>query len=193
MDINDIFKKSSDFNQNDKNLIKNNGVVFTSKNICEIIINKLEPKITDKICEPSVGKGVFVFTLLEYFRMNGQSIENIKLFVENNLYCFDINNNFLITFKELLNKYFNLFGINVVNYENIKCDDFLLQKDIYDIVFGNPPYVRIQNLDKDYLNKLKNDLLSVTLGNVDLYYAFLEKSIKRLELKLNQLPKRRMK
>jgi hypothetical protein len=32
-------------------------------------------------------------------------------------------------------------------------------------------------MDKDYLGKLKLELKSVSLGNVDLYYAFLEKSL----------------
>lgn len=52
MNIDEIINKSSHFDQKDKKLIKENGVVFTNRTICE----------------PSVGKGAFVFALLDFFR-----------------------------------------------------------------------------------------------------------------------------
>lgn len=179
MTVNDIIIQSCKFDTKNKDLIKKEGVVFTNLDICNQIIEKLEPKITDKICEPSVGKGVFVFALLEYFKNKGETIENIKWFVENNLWCFDINLDFINEFKYLLDNYFNLFGVSNIDCRNIICDDFLIQENRYDIIIGNPPYVRIQNLDKNYLNKLKLELESIKLGNVDLYYAFIEKSLKQ--------------
>jgi hypothetical protein len=47
----------------------------------------------------------------------------------------------------------------------------------YDMSFGNPPYIRIQNLDKNYLELLKSKYKTVLTGNVDIYYAFLEKTL----------------
>lgn len=175
--IDKIISKSSYFNQKDKESIKEKGVVFTNRYICDIIINKIKPKITEIICEPSVGKGVFIFSLLEYFRVNN-TIEQLANFVNNNLYCYDINNEFLSEFKKLLTEYFKYFGFNdKLVFDNIKCEDFLNQDVRYDVILGNPPYVRIQNINKDYLNKLKSELKSISLGNIDLYYAFLEKSL----------------
>jgi hypothetical protein len=181
MTIKDIIIQSCKFDTKNKDLIKKEGVVFTSLNICSKIIEKLEPKITNTICEPSVGKGIFVFVLLEYFRNKGETIENIKLFVENNLWCYDINADFINEFKYLLDIYFNLFGVSNIDYRNIICDDFLIQENKYDVILGNPPYVRIQNLDKSYLNKLKLKLESIKLGNIDLYYAFVEKALKQAD------------
>lgn len=172
----DIFYKSSSFDHKDDFLVKEKGVVFTNKEICDKIINNLSPNINDKICEPSVGKGSFIFSLLEYFRKE-YNIEEIVYFVENKLFCFDINYEFIKEFKKLLREYFILFGINDINLENIKCEDYLLNNDTYDITLGNPPYVRIQNLDKEYLSKLKKNYNSVKLGNIDLYYAFVEKAL----------------
>ena len=154
MTIEEILNKSSYFNDKDKDLIKKEGVVFTNKEICFQIIEKLQPSIEDKICEPSNGKGIFVFCLLEYFRNNGQTPETLSWFVDNNLWCYDINEKFIEEYKILLNSYFNNFGITI-NPKNIICGDFLLQNNKFDIIFGNPPYVRIQNLDKEYLNNLK--------------------------------------
>lgn len=177
MSIIDIINNSSDFNQKDKKSIKENGVVFTSRNICDIIIKRVNPKIEEIICEPSVGKGVFVFSLLEFFREK-HSISEVANFFNNNLYCYDINNDFLSEFKSLIKKYFSHFQYDgELNFSKIIKGDFLLQKNKYDVIIGNPPYVRIQNINKEYLNELKLELKSVSLGNIDLYYAFLEKSL----------------
>ena len=177
MNIDEIIKKSSYFDQSDKKSIKEKGVVFTDKGICDIIINKINPNIDDIICEPSVGKGVFIFSLFEFFRKK-YTIDEIVYFFNNKLYCYDINGDFLSEFKILVNEYFNNFDYKgVISFNNIIEGDFLSQNINYDVIIGNPPYVRIQNLNKEYLNKLKSELKSVSLGNVDLYYAFLEKSL----------------
>lgn len=177
--IEEIIKRSQFFDQNDKELIKNDGVVFTGIEICDQIINHINPNINETVCEPSVGRGAFVFSLLEKFRKEGRTPDEIKLFIENNLYCYDINQTFISELKQMLSSYIYILGIESnLNLSNIKCDDFLIQNQNWDVIIGNPPYVRIQNLKKEYLELLKKDLKSVTLGNIDLYYAFLEKSLK---------------
>jgi adenine-specific DNA-methyltransferase len=177
--IEEIIRWSQEFNQSDKNLIKNDGVVFTGNKICNQIIEIVNPKIYEKICEPSVGRGSFVFAILEKFRKEGNLNTDIKYFVENNLHCFDINKQFIDDLKEALECYLSILGIDSeINLYNIKCEDFLLQKERFDLIIGNPPYVRIQNLKREYLDLLKRDLKSITLGNIDLYYAFMEKSLK---------------
>jgi hypothetical protein len=178
--IDNIIKESQIFDQKDKDLIKNSGVVFTDSDVCNKIILGVNPTITDSICEPSVGKGAFVFTLLEYFRnTKNHRVSEILNFVENNLFCFDINLAFISKLKELLRLYFKELGYDgYLNLDNIKVGDFLLETKNYDLIIGNPPYVRIQNLDKDKLEVYKKDLITVTMGNIDLYYAFIEKALK---------------
>jgi len=178
--ISEIINESNNFDSNDIELIKKQGVVFTKSIVCEQIIEYLEPKITDIICEPSVGKGSFVFSLLEYFRKQNVELNDMIFFVENRLYCYDIDINFINILKELLNRYFNVLGYNnqllLVNIQN---SDFLFVDMKFDIIFGNPPYVRIQNLENDYVNKLKElNFETIKKGNIDLYYAFIEKSLK---------------
>ena len=180
IEINEIINESNKFDINDIDLIKKQGVVFTKSSVCEQIIKYLEPKITDIICEPSVGKGAFIFNLLEYFRNKDIEINEIIYFVENRLYCYDIDNNFIIILKTLLNKYFNILGYNTpLILKNIQNSDFLFVDMKFDIIFGNPPYVRIQNLETDYVDKLKKlDFETIKKGSIDLYYAFIEKSLK---------------
>jgi adenine-specific DNA-methyltransferase len=172
-----IIEKSQNFNNN-KELIKKQGVVFTPFSICNKIIELLKPDINDIICEPSVGKGVFIFALLEYFKKKYDIIEIVN-FIENRLYCYDINEEFINEFKLLLQEYLKISNYNhKLNLNNIKCSDFLFNDDMYfDIILGNPPYVKIQNLDKNYLTELKNNFNTFKNGNCDLYYAFIEKSL----------------
>ena len=42
----------------------------------------------------------------------------------------------------------------------------------YDILIGNPPYIRSQNLDKDYRNALKTAFPNISAGNFDLSIFF---------------------
>jgi adenine-specific DNA-methyltransferase len=165
------------FNHKDVEAIKNKGVVFTPKKIADKIVKLTNPNVYQKICEPSVGKGVFVFSLLDHF-FKEYNIKQIAEFIENNLYCYDINQDFINEFKELLRKYLLDKGYEgELNLYNIKCQDFLTVEEKFDLIIGNPPYVRIQNLDENYINSLKGDLKSLSEGNIDLYYAFIEKSI----------------
>lgn len=174
----EIIKEAEYFDHKDKLLIKSNGVVFTEKKICTKIIKMLSPQINDRICEPSVGKGIFVFSLLDYFRDKKHSTDEIVYFIENNLFCYDISQNFITSLKENLNFYVNLIGYKeTLDLKNIKCEDYLKTLNYYDLTLGNPPYIRIQNINDDYLKDLKVQLTSLQKGNVDLYYAFIEKSL----------------
>lgn len=180
-DLDNIFRCSSEFDPTNMNLIKKHGVVFTKRYICDQIIRELKPNINDIVCEPSVGKGIFVFSLLEYFRDSEKSIDELVYFVSNNLHCFDINIEFIEIFKSLLKEYFKILGyVGELNLDNIRCDDFLLFESIrYDVILGNPPYIRIQNLSDEYVTDLKlMGYESVNLGNIDIYYAFIEKALK---------------
>ena len=68
---------------------------------------------------------------------------------------------------------FHFLGLNLYN------EDFLdyTNKD-FDLIVGNPPYVRIHNLDNSMREKIKNYEFST--GNTDLYVIFFEKCIKIL-------------
>ena len=71
-----IIESSQIFDHKDITNIKENGVVFTPKYISDKMIRNLSPNINNSICEPSVGKGIFVFSLLEYFLENND-IEDV--------------------------------------------------------------------------------------------------------------------
>lgn len=62
---------------------------------------------------------------------------------------------------------------NIVEADTIQ---LYLQKEIaqkFDIIVGNPPYVKQQNINKDYRKILKDNFITID-SNYNLYYAFIE-------------------
>ncbi len=163
--------------ENESNNKKNEGVIYTPKHIADHIVENLGYDIDKTIIEPSVGHGVFVFSLIEYvesqFNLKGQ---HLKEWFESKVFCFDINAKNIQGFKALLTVYFKKKNIQNVNFDNIQVEDTLFHsfKHSFDFSFGNPPYIRTKNLDVDYLLKLRTKYKSCFAGNVDICYAFME-------------------
>lgn len=136
------------------NKIKEFGVIFTPTPICEFMCSFI-PNKKLSIFEPSCGEGAF----LEVVSKN----KNYK--IEAN----DINNNFISKCKE---KYKN------ITYYNNDFIGFKSNKK-FDIIIGNPPYIRIQNLSENNRNIIKTEFDNLT-GNIDIFLYFIMKSISLL-------------
>ena len=133
--------------------VKNKGVVFTPKYITEFMVNFIKGGKNIKIFEPCCGEGAFLETLIE------KGYEN--------LYANDIEEAFVNTCIESFDK---------VTYSNENFIDLGIAT--YDVIIGNPPYVKIQNLDSKDVVKIKNEY-NIT-GNIDLYMYFIMKCIDML-------------
>lgn len=185
----DIFKRYKEEDINIENVIqilneenttndkKNEGVIYTPGYIAEYIVENLNYNIKGTIIEPSVGHGIFVFKLIEYVEKNFKlSNEELKKWFEEKVYCFDINDKNIEDLKKLLDLFFAKKNIYNVSYKNIiKADTLFYSFNFkFDYSFGNPPYIRVKNIEENYLKKLKNNYLSCSKGNIDIYYAFME-------------------
>ena len=53
----------------------------------------------------------------------------------------------------------------------------------FDVVIGNPPYVRMQTIDKTQTDYFKQNYKSAAYGNYDLYVLFTEMALKRMTAK----------
>ena len=51
---------------------------------------------------------------------------------------------------------------------------FSINTKIYDIIIGNPPYIRSKNLNDNFKKQIQKEYISCSSGNVDIYYAFIE-------------------
>ena len=163
------------FNMNKK---KTNGEVFTPHKIINFMLdNTYDPTKMDYILEPGCGDGRFIISLIERIIKkfgNQHDIINDKI---SKIYGVELDyENYLLTVLNV-EKFLNDYPL-ITEKPKILNDDALLS-DIHNrikwsYIVGNPPYVRIHNLDSNYLKILQNKYEYLKNGMVDLYYGFFE-------------------
>lgn len=141
------------------NKAKTIGQVFTPLNIAKKVVEMAgfsrEELATKKILENSCGEGVFVQALLDL----GAKEENI--------YVIDLDETAINTFKS-----------NFPNFpkENIYLGSAFDKREEYkgqfDLVVGNPPYVRVHNLEEKFRNQIQKECSFCQTGMTDLFLAF---------------------
>lgn len=162
------------------------GQVFTPDYIVDKIISLTAYKdncINKKILEPSFGDGAFLLKIIECLIVKCKekdfTIEQIKRQLEENIYGIEIDSKYFNKTIESINKLLSHYDIKDVKLHlyNIDALDFS-EKIKFDYILGNPPYVRIHNLDTITKNKIKK--YSFSSGNTDLYVVFFELCINLL-------------
>jgi adenine-specific DNA-methyltransferase len=129
------------------------GQYMTPKNMAEFMVSLLSKDKSSSVLEPCSGKGIFIESLLESGFMNITSYE---------------------IDSDLINK-----DYNVINQSYVSADINIL----FDLIIGNPPYIRWKNLE----NELKQELESNYLWNkycnslCDYLNIFIIKSIELLK------------
>jgi len=155
-----------------------------------------------KILDPACGSGAFLNQALEFLirehtlirdlllpyedLMIGYEIE--KSILEHNLYGVDINEDAVEIAKLSLwlrtaHKGRELTSLN----DKIVCANSLLampfEENSFDVVIGNPPYVRQEMIDNEIKEKYIEKYPNVATSTADLYVYFYELSIKLLKEK----------
>lgn len=160
---------------------KQNGQYMTPQNIVQLLLNEIGyfgPEILKKtIIEPSFGDGSFLTEIFTRIINEGkkQNLTNsqISTILKENVYGIEIDNALFNKGIENLNKIAIENGLEI-NFNNFKNEDTLLLHKKYlekfDYCVGNPPFVRIHNIEN------KNDLkdFNFSNGNTDLYVIFYE-------------------
>jgi hypothetical protein len=173
----DIFELVLLFDKGNDVKNKEDGIIYTPKYIADYIVGLVNPKKEDMVLEPSVGHGIFLFSLIDFMEKKYEmTATELKYWFESKVIASDINEKSIYELKLILNAFFKKKNIENIKYDNIFIADALFFdfKNI-DIVIGNPPYIRTKNLDENYLKKLRENYKSCLTGNVDIYYAFIEK------------------
>lgn len=142
-----------------------NAAYYTRQDICFSIIKNLpEAKkyVSLNILEPSIGVGNFLPILINKYK----NVPTVNIDVV------DIDKNSIELLKVLLNK-IDIPDNITINYINA---DFLQHSfnRHYDIVVGNPPYMKITK-EKDLLTKYKSDVYNRDTNNI--FSFFIEKAI----------------
>ncbi len=137
-----------------------------------------------RILEPSCGDGAFVLPIVDAlikespdwsdrsldgfltaFDISEESIANVESLVADRLRSAGCPN---ATVRRLLSRWF-------------KCEDFLLHDfcEKFDVVVGNPPYIRFDNLDDDKQQEYKSRYCTFS-ERCDIYVPFFERSLSLL-------------
>ena len=168
--------------------MKTLGQVFTPDYIVDLILDDIGYThgniLNKKIMEPSFGKGVFLVHILERLiaecQYCGLNLFDIQKQISNNIYGIEIDtslyNKTIDALNEIVRKNnipfyikWNLFNQNALEWKNF---------NEFDYVVGNPPYVRVHNLDNKTKELMKN--FSFSIGMKELYITFFELGMKML-------------
>lgn len=161
------------------------GDVFTRPEVVEFMLDQANYVSTRglsnvSILEPSCGTGEFIIKIIE--RLYDSSLKFNFDFLEalrNNVMGIDLDSNKIETCKDRLRR---IYG-EILEIDSIfRCEDFFkceIEK-YFDIVIGNPPYIRYENIPKEMVVKYKKQFKTFHY-RCDLYVLFFEKSLSLLK------------
>lgn len=175
--------------------VSSNGAIYTPNHIKEFIIEEALLDISDddlfeaRIADIACGAGAFLYSVAQAIKIRTNK-SYYDIFKEN-IYGLDISEYTITRSKILLSLLaitngedredfkFNLIVGNALGFDwNKELDNF----NGFDIVVGNPPYVRAKNLSEETKALLSNWEVTKS-GNPDLYIPFFEIGVKYLKSK----------
>jgi len=135
-----------------------------------------------KVIEPSAGNGVFALEIITRLFNSSKSFNFSFLDSLPNLSFFEIDDNKASELEININSLFYSFGIKFSPILVNKEDYLLSNRNEADVIIGNPPYVRHENIPIVQKEKYKK-LYGTFRHRSDLYIPFFEKSLGQLSSK----------
>ena len=169
---------------------KINGAFFTPQFITDFMVSQSITSSSQKICDPSCGCGAFLVSATVFIsKKYNKSIVNT---IQENIYGVDISDYSVRRAKILLSLLALQNGedkedikFNLETADSLTTDwKKIFSKNIkngFDVVIGNPPYVKFQDLNKKLREKLYKDWRTLKTGNYNLYFAFFELGVSILK------------
>ena len=168
---------------------KLNGVFYTPYFIVDYINSRVIYENSNKeikVIDPACGSGIFLIDAL--FKLKQKLKKSYKELVEENIFGVDIDPEAIGRTKVLLSlvvfenenkipENFNLYSGNSLDKEFLK-ETF--NGGRFEAVVGNPPYIRIQNLEEETRKIIKKHWKLVQ-GDTDIFIPFIELGIDLLK------------
>ena len=163
---------------------KKEGQYMTPTKIVDIILDDIgfvgDNVLEKTIIEPSFGNGVFLLNIVKRIILEGKkrnkSNDEISFIINHNVYGIEKDKNLYNETIKNLNILLSKYNLININWKNLINGDTLIEYKKHigtkDFVVGNPPFVRIHNLDEEYKTIIKN--FKFTKGAIDLYIIFYE-------------------
>lgn len=173
----------------DEKFKKLNGAFYTPHFVVDYITNRVILENQDEdinVIDPACGSGIFLVSAL--FKLKQKTGKSYKELVEKNLFGIDIDPRAvkrtkivlsLVVFEEEgeIPQKFNIYNGNSLDRKFLKS---ILNDQKFSAVVGNPPYVRIQNLDENTRNLIRKYWRFVQ-GDTDIFIPFFELGIELLK------------
>lgn len=143
--------------------------------------------LSKKIFEPSFGTGNFLIEIvsrvIEYAKKEGKSESDICFLIKQNVFGIEKDEQLYGEAISRLNSLLKAANIEDIDWsENLICGDTLTEYERFagsmDYVVGNPPFIRIHNLD-DVTMQQRNKF-KFSSGMTDMYVIFYEIGIRLL-------------
>lgn len=165
-----------------------NGAVYTPNYIKSFIVEHSLQKIQKSLynllaADISCGCGAFLFTLTN--KIKAETNKTFSQIYQDNIFGVDISSSSIKRTEILLSLLaisngedvtafqFNLHTANALSFDWMSIDNNVRENKGFDLIVGNPPYVRTKNIDTLTKSMLSNWVVTKT-GNPDLYIPFFE-------------------
>jgi type I restriction-modification system DNA methylase subunit len=169
---------------------KVNGAFYTPKKITKLMVDDIINADHLKICDLSCGCGAFLIEAAE--KLTDDFDKDIIEVIEENIFGADIADYSvrrckilfsliaLIKGRDVKDIKFNIYAMDSLeaNWKAIFPDVFV--NGGFDVVIGNPPYVRFQDLPDNLRKSLYYNWTTLKKGSYNLYFAFFEIGVKLL-------------
>lgn len=160
---------------------KLNGAFFTPTYIVNFIIENVNPEKNEKCLDPSCGCGAFLVELVQYIhKKTGKTFKSI---IRENIFGSDIldynvkRTKLILAITALTNgEFVTEDDLNIYHQDSLKAD----WKHRFDVIVGNPPYVKYQDLSDENRQYLMQSWSTIDNGTFNLYFAFFELGFKLL-------------
>lgn len=171
---------------------KSLGQVYTPQWIVETILDLVgynnEDVLEKYIIEPSCGDGVFLLEIVQrYINISiklGWKQEKIVMGIEKYIVGVELDSvEHFKSIENLNNLVKRLLGASIkIHWSVYNENTFKFYKknlNKFDFVIGNPPYIRIHNLDEETKLTIKREFV-FNSGTIDIYLSFFEMGLKLL-------------
>jgi hypothetical protein len=167
------------------------GVVLTKPHIVRLILDLAQYIPTRnltklRLLEPSCGDGAFVAEAVRRLLASAKRHRVNVAELTDAVRAYDIDSKAVVHTKEALRSILAESGVDRDTAETLvaawlRHGDFLLKpiRERFDVVIGNPPYVRIEQLDPQ-LQTIYRSRFETLFDRADLYVAFIERSLELL-------------
>jgi adenine-specific DNA-methyltransferase len=165
------------------------GQVFTPQWVVDLMLDDLNYKsynpdiLTQRILEPSFGEGIFLFEIVKRLITAGKhhNLDNKQIgqMISSNVWGVEFDKsvyestlgelNALLRKEDIYIAKWNLYNVDALTFD---------AEDKFDLVVGNPPYVRIHNMSTELRDTAK--LFNLSKGTKDVYILFFELGINLL-------------